>query len=89
MNELEINNEFENSEPKNENSNPEIIENTDSENLPVTDNIQQDNTQQIVGSIGNSIEIQEEAIVENNMSEIVIVDLNQLENQLKESETVE
>lgn len=88
-NELEINNEFENSEPKNENSNPEIIENTDSENLPVTDNIQQDNTQQIVGSIGNSIEIQEEAIVENNMLEIVIVDLNQLENQLKESETVE
>ena len=36
-----------------------------------------------------STEIREENIAEKDVSEIVIVDLNELENQLKESETVE
>ena len=84
-NKLEINNKFENSEPKNENKKPEIIENADLENLLVTD-IQQDNAKI---NQKDSIEIQEKNIAENDVSEIVIVDLNQLENQLNESETVE
>ena len=73
-NEFEIYNKFENSEP---------------ETLPATDNIQQDNTQQIEINQEGSIKTDEEAMVENDMSEIVIVDLNQLEGQLKERETVE
>ena len=73
-NELEIYNKFENSEP---------------ETLPATENIQQDNTRQIEINQEGSIKTHEEAMVENDMSEIVIVDLNQLEDQLKESETVE
>lgn len=88
-NELVINNEFENSEHKKENNNPEIIENADLENLPVTDNIQLENTKKTEINQKASTEIQEENIAENDVSEIVIVDLHQLENQLKESETVE
>lgn len=67
-------NEFEKSEP---------------ENLPAADNTQEDNIQQTEINQKASIEIQEEAIAENDMSEIVIVDLHLLEEQLKEGEAVE
>lgn len=73
--------EFENQAPlNNENNQPQNLEDTDPTILSAMDDIQQ-----AENNTANHIGIQEEAIVENDMSEIVIVDLNLLENQLKES----
>ncbi|KAF5051130.1 MAG: M56 family metallopeptidase [Sedimentibacter saalensis] len=80
--ELGIISEIENAVHINESNKPEVMEYEDL-------STQQDNIQQVESSIWNSKEIKEEIIVENDMSEIIIVDLNQLENQLQESEIVE
>ncbi len=84
-----INNEVENSEFNNKNDNSKTVENANSGNLPATDRTQKDNAQQTEIKQRNLLEIQEEDLIKSNMSEIVIVDLNHLENQLKESETIE
>lgn len=92
INENKVKNEFENSEYENkvmteDNNQPQnVIDTSDSKKLPAmnyNDSSREENSQD------NSMEKQEEIIIEDGGTEIVIVDLTQLENQFHESTTVD
>jgi beta-lactamase regulating signal transducer with metallopeptidase domain len=78
------NNEFKNQILDENNETQNIDDESDSVKLPIIDG-----TQQAENGLENSLEIHEEIIIEDELTEIVIVDLNQLENQLQETKTVD